>query len=102
MRRNCLHISHDDVVDPVLYADETRFHQMLTELRRQEPVRWTEPSDYQPFWALAKHADIMEVERQSSQFIVGPRNRLKTIKEEERVRSKTGGNALMRTLPTMD
>jgi cytochrome P450 len=44
----------------------------------------------------------MEVERQSSKFLVGPRNRLKTIEEEERVRAKTGGNALMRTLPTMD
>jgi cytochrome P450 len=42
------------------------------------------------------------VERQSSQFIVGPRNRLVTIEEEERVRAKTGGKPLMRTLPTMD
>jgi cytochrome P450 len=97
-----LHISSNDIVDPVLYADEARLHQMLSELRRVEPVRWTEPSNYQPFWALTKHADIMEVERHSSQFIVGPRNRLKTIEEEERVRAKTGGNALMRTLPTMD
>lgn len=97
-----LHISHNDVVDPTLYADEARLHQMLSELRRREPVRWTEPSSYQPFWALTKHADIMEVERQSSKFLVGPRNRLKTIEEEERVRAKTGGNALMRTLPTMD
>jgi hypothetical protein len=48
---------------------------MLAELRHNDPVRWTEPSDYRPFWALTKHADIMEVERQSSQFIVGPRNR---------------------------
>src|SRR6266849_1061601 len=102
MRRNCLHISHDDIVDPVLYADEATLHEMLTELRRKEPVRWTEPSDYRPFWALTKHADIMEVERQSSQFIVGPRNRLMTIEEEERVRAKTGGKPLMRTLPTMD
>lgn len=97
-----MHISHDDVVDPTLYADEARLHQMLSELRRREPVRWTEPSSYQPFWALTKHADIMEVERQSSKFLVGPRNRLKTIEEEERVRAKTGGSALMRTLPTMD
>jgi cytochrome P450 len=97
-----LYISHDDVVDPARYADEARLHQMLSELRRTEPVRWTAPSNYQPFWALTKHADIMEVERQSSQFIVGPRNRLKTIDEEQRVRAKTGGNALMRTLPTMD
>ena len=95
-------ISHDDVVDPVLYADEARLHLMLSELRRSDSVRWTEPANYRPFWALTKHSDIMEVERQSSQFIVGPRNRLVTIEEEERVRAKTGGKPLMRTLPTMD
>jgi cytochrome P450 len=97
-----LPISHNDIVDPALYSDETGLHAMLTELRHTDPVRWTEPSDYRPFWALTKHADIMEVERQSSQFIVGPRNRLVTIEEEERVRAKTGGKPLMRTLPTMD
>ena len=95
-------ISHDDIVDPVLYADEARLHRMLSELRRSDSVRWTEPSNYRPFWALTKHADVIEVERQSSQFIVGPRNRLVTIEEEERVRAKTGGKPLMRTLPTMD
>ena len=97
-----MHISHDDVVDPALYSDELRLHQVLAELRHNDPVRWTAPSDYRPFWALTKHADIVEVERQSSQFIVGPRNRLVTIEEEERVRAKTGGKPLMRTLPTMD
>lgn len=102
MRRDSLPISDNDVVDPVLYSNEVRLHQMLSELRRTEPVRWTEPSDYRPFWALTKHADIMEVERQSSQFVVGPRNRLVTVEEEQRVRAKTGGKPLMRTLPTMD
>ena len=97
-----MRISHNDVVDPTLYSDELRLHQMLAELRHNDPVRWKAPSDYWPFWALTKHADIMEVERQSSQFIVGPRNRLVTIEEEERVRAKTGGKPLMRTLPTMD
>ena len=57
-----MNVSHDDVVDPVLYADEARLHQMLAELRRREPVRWTEPSNYRPLWALTKHVDIMEVE----------------------------------------
>ena len=97
-----MRISHNDVVEPAQYSDELRLHQMLAELRHSDPVRWTAPSEYRPFWALTKHADIMEVERQSSQFIVGPRNRSVTIEEEERVRAKTGGKPLMRTLPTMD
>jgi hypothetical protein len=55
-----LRISHNDVVDPALYSDELRLHQMLAELRHNDPVRWTAPSDYRPFWALTKHADIMK------------------------------------------
>jgi hypothetical protein len=39
-----------DIVDPALYSDETGLHAMLTELRHTDPVRWTEPSDYRPFW----------------------------------------------------
>jgi cytochrome P450 len=75
---------------------------MLAGLRHSDPVRWTAPSEYRPFLALTKHADIMEVERQSAQFIVGPRNRLVTIEEEKHVRATTGGKPLMCTLPTMD
>jgi hypothetical protein len=47
-----LHISHNDVVDPALYSDELRLHQMLAELRHNEPVRWTAPSDYRPFFGV--------------------------------------------------
>jgi cytochrome P450 len=95
-------ISDDDVVSPDIYADEKRFHGMLAQLRQEAPVRWTAPAHYRPFWALTRYADIQEIERAPAQFIVGSRNRLQTIEEEERVRAKTGGKPLMRTLPTMD
>jgi cytochrome P450 len=95
-------ISDDDVVSPDIYANEARFHGMLAQLRKEAPVRWTAPTHYRPFWAVTRYADIQEIERASAQFIVGPRNRLQTLEEEERVREKTGGKPLMRTLPTMD
>jgi cytochrome P450 len=101
-RYQVLNISDDDVVSPDLYADEEKLHQMFATLRREEPVRWTAPRQYRPFWAISKHADIQAIERDFSRFIVGPRNRLQSIEEEERVRAASGGIPLMRTLPTMD
>jgi cytochrome P450 len=97
-----LDITDDDVVSPDLYADEEKLHRMFTALRRDEPVRWTAPQQYRPFWAISKHADIQAVERDFNQFIVGPRNRLQSLAEEERIRAVSGGAPLMRTLPTMD
>lgn len=97
-----MNIADDDIVDPGLYSDETALHRMLTHLRQNDPVRWTQPTNYRPFWALTKHADVMDVERRGDQFIASPRNRLQTIEEEQRVFAKTGGKPLMRTLPTMD
>ena len=97
-----MNIADDDIVDPSLYSDEQALHAMLTHLRQNEPVRWTQPRNYRPFWTLTKHADVMDVERRGDQFIASPRNRLQTIEEEQRVMAKTGGKPLMRTLPTMD
>lgn len=95
-------ISDDDIVSPDLYADEGAFHHMLETLRREAPVRWTEPSDYRPFWAITRHADIMEIERKPDLFRAGPRNRLISIEEEERTIAATGGSKITRSLPTMD
>jgi cytochrome P450 len=95
-------ISDDDIVSPQLYADEARLHSMFEHLRRNDPLRWTEPTSYWPFWAVTKHADILEIETNNEVFVAGPRNRLLTIGEEDRIRAKTGGAPLMRSLPTMD
>ncbi len=36
-------------------------------------AHWTEPVNFQPFWAVTKHADIMEIEKQNDLFINEPR-----------------------------
>ena len=61
----------NDVVSPEVYADERRLHGMFARMRENEPVRWTAPDDYRPFWALTKHADILEVERRNDVFLAG-------------------------------
>jgi cytochrome P450 len=95
-------VNDDDVVSPQIYSDEERLHAMFAALREHDPVRWTEASDYRPFWAISKYEDIAEIETNSHQFLAGPRNRLLKIDEERRVWEKTGRSSLLRSLPSMD
>jgi cholest-4-en-3-one 26-monooxygenase len=44
-------------------------------LRREAPVYWYERPDVHPFWAITKHADIVEVSRQSELFNALPAER---------------------------
>ncbi len=81
------------IVDPVTYAHPDLCDALFTQLRRDTPVRWTQPAGYRPFWTVSKYSDIMEVEGQNERFINAPRLTLNTIETEERTRAKTGGNA---------
>ena len=49
--------------DPKAYTDETKLHAALAHLRANAPVSWVDVPNYRPFWAITKHADIMEIER---------------------------------------
>ncbi len=91
------------IADPKTYASEEAFHSLFTNLRRDDPVHWTEPDEYRPFWAITKHADIAEIEKQNELFINDPRLTLTTIETEEKVKQFTGGShLLLRTLVNMD
>ena len=46
--------------DPKAYADEPKLHAALTHLRANAPVSWVDVPSYRPFWAITKHADIMD------------------------------------------
>jgi cytochrome P450 len=91
------------IADPKVYADLNAFHDLFTKLRAEEPVRWTEPEGFRPFWTVSKHADILEVERQNDKFLNDPRLTLQTIEVEEKVKEFTGGQSkLIRSLVDMD
>jgi cytochrome P450 len=62
------------VADPTAYAEEDRLHEALAVLRRDDPVRWVDPMpDRFPFWAVTRHADVLEIERRHELFINNPR-----------------------------
>jgi cholest-4-en-3-one 26-monooxygenase len=42
-------------------------------LRRHDPVRWIEQPSYDPFWAITRHADVVELSKQPQLFQNGPR-----------------------------
>lgn len=73
------------LAEPALYADEHQLHEALTLLRKQAPVHWAEPSGYRPFWAITRHADVLEIERANQQFLSAPRATLMPVALEQKL-----------------
>src|ERR1700752_1601612 len=71
------------VGDPLPYADEPKLHAALAHLRAKAPVSWVEVPKYRPFWAITKHADIMDIERDNMLFTNWPRPVLTTAEGDE-------------------
>jgi cytochrome P450 len=69
--------------DPKAYADEKKLHAALTHLRANAPVSWVEVEGYRPFWAITKHADVMDIERANTVFTNSPRPVLTTAAGDE-------------------
>ena len=90
------------IAAPLTYANPSTYHELFRTLRVENPVRWTEPADYRPFWTISKHADILEIEKQSELFVNAPRTLLRTHEQEAQVRQLTGSVQAVRTLVHMD
>jgi len=71
------------LADPSAYTDEQRLHAALAHLRASAPVSWVEVPNYRPFWAITKHADIMDIERDNMLFTNWPRPVLTTAEGDE-------------------
>jgi cytochrome P450 len=85
--------------DPTAYADEDRFHAACALLRRESPVHLVEAEGFNPFWAITKHADVMEIERRHDLWLVAPRPALgpKAVDDQ-----RAGEGLPIRTLVQMD
>src|SRR5467141_133339 len=86
-------------VDPTAYADEERFHAACRVLRREHPVVRVESERYRPFWAVTRHADVLDVERDHDHFRNAPRPLLVPAAMEARA---AASGQLLRTLIHMD
>ena len=85
------------LADPMAYTDEPKLHAALAHLRTHAPVSWVDVPNYRPFWAITKHADIMDIERDNMLFTNWPRPILITADGDE-----THNAAGVRTLIHMD
>ena len=91
----------DEVVHPDLYAS-WEIHDVYTKLRQDDPLHWTEPDGFRPFWSVTKHADLLEVEKNNKIFINHDRTYLSPKAGEEWIMSMTGDTHLFRTLVDLD
>src|SRR6202142_2708901 len=71
------------LADPQAYTDERRLHAALTQLRANAPVCRVEVPNYRPFWAITKHADVLDIERNNALFTNWPRPVLTTVEGDE-------------------
>ncbi|ROO88634.1 cytochrome P450 [Actinocorallia herbida] len=90
------------VADPQSYADERRLHEALRILRREDPVRLVEAEGFDPFFAVTRHADVLDVERRHEDFLSAPRPILATSEMDALQRRHREAGTGLRTLVHMD
>lgn len=88
--------------DPTAYTDEPRLHQALTHLRAHAPVSLVDHEPYRRFWAVTKHADIMDIERDNALWINEPRPLLMAAEAEDLQQQQLEAGMGLRTLIHMD
>jgi cytochrome P450 len=57
-----------DLVDADRFAQRGYPNDLWTRLRAEAPVTYVEAPGFEPFWAITKHADIVEVAKQPLRF----------------------------------
>jgi cholest-4-en-3-one 26-monooxygenase len=57
-----------ELVDPARFARAGYPHDTWTRLRAEAPVAYFAPPGFEPFWAITKHADIVEISKQPLKF----------------------------------
>jgi hypothetical protein len=85
------------LVDPTAYARQGYPHAEWKALRGQ-PLTHFAPPGWQPFWAVVKHADVIEISKQPELFLNGPGMTLIRKRDE----ANQGSFMQMRTIINMD
>lgn len=90
------------LANPQAYTDEKKLHEALKHCREHAPVSWVDVEGYRPFWAITKHADIMEIERQNDLFTNYPRPLLAISDADDALLRDMEAGIGLRTLIHMD
>lgn len=90
------------LANPQAYTDEKKLHEALAHCRKHAPVSWVEVAEYRPFWAITKHADILDIERQNDLFTNFPRPLLALADADDALLRDMEAGIGLRTLIHMD
>ncbi len=92
------------IVDAHAYQQGTPIDDAFREIRRDNPLAKTAEGEFDSFWVVSRHADVLDVERRGDVFLNSPRPTVVSNKESEAVvRFLTGGEAnLIRSLVSVD
>jgi cytochrome P450 len=91
-----------DLIAPQRYAQHGQPHDVWATLRREDPVHFCEPEGFESFWAVTRHADIVEVSSQPDVFSNAAG--IVVLNDEQAASMERGDNPLrdMRTIIEMD
>lgn len=79
--------AHLDITSPRAYTDPPKLMEAYQWLRDEQPISWVDREPYRPFWAITRHADILEIEKLNELFINGPRLNLLPQEVEQSTQS---------------
>jgi cytochrome P450 len=91
------------LVDPKAYGEWNDLHDMFTWARKEAPLAVADVEGYDPFWAVTRHADIVEISKNNARFASG--KRFTTLIEKsagEMVKSIAPDGHLIKSLVQMD
>ena len=83
-----------DITTTSLYAERGYPWETWDWMRRESPVHWYECEDYDPFWAITRYADVLEVSKRSDVFLNSGRLRLFSKIEDHLMREGLRGRAV--------
>jgi len=95
-----------DLMDVTAYGGKGVPHDLWTKLRNEDPLFWYAQPGHTPFWAVTKHADIMEISSQPDIFSNEAGGIIVLNDDQIRAYIESGGSGSelgqMRTIITMD
>lgn len=94
----------DIIVDPKAYAALTPIDDAFSRIRRESPIALAQPTGYDPFWVISKHANVLDVERRADVFHNADRSTLLLNRDAHAaVKIFSGGEQnLIRSLVSID
>ena len=93
----------NQLVSAQAFADTERIHGVLAALRAHGRPLWVTPDDHRPFWAVGRHAQIVEASSDNALFISSRRlNLMSRLQEAAAFKGAQRYGRVLRTLVHMD